>query len=177
MPSLRLAGAAVRDAVFEDLRARTAASGLKPGLAVILVGDDPASQAYVRSKGKACESLGFHHVTHRLPADTAEPDLLALVERLNRDPAIHGVLVQIPLPPLLSAERVQGAVDPAKDVDGLHPENLGRLLAGVAGIVPCTPLGVSVLLEHYGIDVAGRHVAVVGRSVIVGRPLAMLLSR
>ena len=177
MPSLRLAGAAVRDAVFEDLRARTAASGLKPGLAVILVGDDPASQAYVRSKGKACESLGFHHVTHRLPADTAEPELLALIGRLNRDPEIHGVLVQIPLPPHLSAERVQGAVDPAKDVDGLHPENLGRLLAGADGIVPCTPLGVSVLLAHHGIDVAGRHVAVVGRSVIVGRPLAMLLSR
>jgi methylenetetrahydrofolate dehydrogenase (NADP+)/methenyltetrahydrofolate cyclohydrolase len=177
MSSLCLAGAAVRDAVFEDLRARTAASGLRPGLAVILVGDDPASQAYVRSKGKACETLGFHHATHRLPADTPEPELLALIGRLNRDPEIHGILVQIPLPPHLSAQRVQRAVDPAKDVDGLHPENLGRLLAGVSGIVPCTPLGVTAMLEHYGIDVAGRRVAVVGRSVIVGRPLAMLLSR
>jgi len=177
MTSRCLAGAAVRDAVFEDLRARCAATGLRPGLAVILVGDDPASQVYVRSKGKACEALGFHSETHRLPADAAEPDLLALVARLNRDPAIHGILVQVPLPAHLSAARVQAAVDPGKDVDGFHPENLGRLLAGAPGFVPCTPLGVSVLLAHYGIDVAGRHVAVVGRSVIVGRPLAMLLSR
>jgi methylenetetrahydrofolate dehydrogenase (NADP+) / methenyltetrahydrofolate cyclohydrolase len=177
MTSQCLAGAAVRDAVFDDLRARTAATGLRPGLAVILVGDDPASQVYVRSKGKACEALGFHHVTHRLPAGTPESELLDLVARLNRDPEIHGILVQVPLPPPLSAARIQGAVDPEKDVDGFHPVNLGRLLAGTPGIVPCTPLGVSVLLAHYGIGVAGRHVAVVGRSVIVGRPLAMLLSR
>ncbi len=177
MSSLCLAGAAVRDAVFDDLRARTAATGLRPGLAVVLVGDDPASQVYVRSKGKACEALGFHHVTHRLPADTSEPELLDLVAHLNRDPEIHGILVQVPLPPPLSAARIQGAVAPEKDVDGFHPENLGRLLAGTPGIVPCTPLGVTVLLAHYGIGVAGRHVAIVGRSVIVGRPLSMLLSR
>jgi methylenetetrahydrofolate dehydrogenase (NADP+)/methenyltetrahydrofolate cyclohydrolase len=171
-----LSGAEVRDALFIDLQRRVRSGGRRPGLAVILVGDDPASAVYVRAKGQACEKVGFHHATHVLPAETSEQAVLALVATLNADPTIHGILVQIPLPPHIDAEKVQLAVDPRKDVDGFHPENLGRLLAGSPRFVPCTPLGISVMLEHYGIGLAGREVAVVGRSVIVGRPLAMLLT-
>ena len=176
MESLKLSGAAVRDAVFAELADEVRGSGRRPGLAVILVGDDPASRVYVASKGKACEKLGFHHVTHRLPAETPEAEVLSLVDTLNRDPEIHGILVQIPLPEHISEARVQRAVDPRKDVDGFHPENLGRLLAGEPRFVPCTPLGIVEMLRHYDVDVAGREVAIVGRSVIVGRPLSMLLS-
>lgn len=176
MSSKVLSGLAVRDQVLAELADRVRETGRRPGLAVILVGDDPASAVYVRSKGKACEQVGFHHATHVLPAATSEAEVLALVARLNEDPAIHGILVQIPLPAHIDEGRVQRAVDPRKDVDGFHPVNLGLLLAGEPACVPCTPLGVQVLLEHYGIPVAGRNVAVVGRSVIVGRPLAMLLS-
>lgn len=176
MESLKLSGAAVRDAVFAELADEVRETGRRPGLAVILVGDDPASRVYVASKGKACEKLGFHHVTHRLPAETAEAEVLDLVETLNRDADIHGILVQIPLPGHISEGRVQRAVDPRKDVDGFHPENLGRLLAGAPRFVPCTPLGIVEMLRHYDVDIAGREVAIVGRSVIVGRPLSMLLS-
>ncbi len=176
MDSLKLAGAAVRDAVFADLTGAVADAGRRPGLGVILVGDDPASRVYVASKGKACEKLGFHHVTHHLPADTAEDEVLRLVDALNTDPDIHGILVQIPLPRHISEARVQQAVDPRKDVDGFHPDNLGRLLAGEPRFVPCTPLGIVEMLRYYDIGLSGREVAIVGRSVIVGRPLAMLLS-
>jgi len=176
MSSTVLSGLAVRDRILGELAARVEASGRRPGLAVILVGDDPASAVYVRSKGKACEKVGFRHATHVLPTDTSEAEVLDLVARLNADPEIHGILVQIPLPASLDEGRVQRAVDPRKDVDGFHPENLGRLTAGEPASVPCTPLGVRVLLEHYEVPLAGRNVAVVGRSVIVGRPLAMLLS-
>ncbi len=177
MPSQILSGAPVRDAVFAELKLKVAGARRAPGLAVVLVGDDPASAVYVRSKGKACEKLGYHHRTIRLPGDAPEAEVLALVRELNGDDAVDGILVQIPLPPHIDAERVQLAIDPAKDVDGLHPENLGRLLTGRPRFVPCTPKGVLRLLAHYDIPVPGRRVAVVGRSVIVGRPMAMLLNR
>jgi methylenetetrahydrofolate dehydrogenase (NADP+)/methenyltetrahydrofolate cyclohydrolase len=143
---------------------------------VVLVGDDPASAVYVSHKEKGCDEVGFHHVTHRLPAQTPQDQVLALIARLNADPAIDGILVQLPLPAGIDQEAVLLAVDPRKDVDGFHPANLGRLVAGRPRFVPCTPKGIVRLLEHYEIATAGRRVAVVGRSVIVGRPVSLLLS-
>lgn len=171
-----LLGGPVRDAVVAELAGKVAAARRPPGLAVVLVGDDPASRVYVRNKEKGCAEVGFHHVTHRLPADTAEPALLALVAALNQDPRIDGILVQMPLPAHLDADRILAAVDPRKDVDGFHPQNLGLLVAGKPRTIACTPKGVLRLLAHYQIPVAGRRVAIVGRSVIVGRPLALLLN-
>jgi methylenetetrahydrofolate dehydrogenase (NADP+)/methenyltetrahydrofolate cyclohydrolase len=176
METLLLKGKPVRDAVFAELKEKVAAAHRKPGLAVVLVGEDPASAVYVSHKEKGCEEVGFHHVTHRLPADTPEADLLSLVHDLNQDPAIDGILIQLPLPGHMDQEKVLLSVDPAKDVDGFHPENLGRLVSGHPRFVPCTPKGILRLLTHYGIEMAGKHVAIVGRSVIVGRPLTMLLS-
>jgi methylenetetrahydrofolate dehydrogenase (NADP+)/methenyltetrahydrofolate cyclohydrolase len=176
MSSQILNGLEVRDRTFEELTRRVEETGRRPGLHVVLVGDDPASAVYVRSKGKACEKVGFRHETHILPADTSEAAVLELVAKLNADDEVHGILVQIPLPDHISEEKVQQAVRSEKDVDGFHPENLGRLLAGNPRFVACTPLGVQVMLEHYGIPTAGKRMAIVGRSVIVGRPLAMLMS-
>ncbi len=176
MSSLILNGHEVRDRIFADLARRVEETGRRPGLHVILVGDDPASAVYVRSKGKACEKVGFTHETHILPADISESSVLDLVARLNADDSVNGILVQIPLPAHISEEKVQRAVLSEKDVDGFHPENLGRLLAGHPRFVACTPLGVQVMLEHYGVTVAGKRMAIVGRSVIVGRPLAMLMT-
>jgi methylenetetrahydrofolate dehydrogenase (NADP+)/methenyltetrahydrofolate cyclohydrolase len=171
-----LRGNEVRDAVFAEIQAKLPRAPRAPGLAVVLVGDDPASHVYVRHKEKGCDTVGFHHVTHRLPADTPQDDLLGLIAGLNADRDIDGILVQLPLPRHLDAERVLLAVDPAKDVDGFHPENLGRLAAGRPRYVPCTPKGILRLLQHHAVPVAGREVAIVGRSVIVGRSLALLLS-
>jgi methylenetetrahydrofolate dehydrogenase (NADP+)/methenyltetrahydrofolate cyclohydrolase len=171
-----LKGAPVRDAVFAVLKAKVAAAPRQPGLAVVLVGDDPASAVYVSHKEKGCDEVGFHHVTHRLPAHTPQDQVLALIARLNADPAIDGILVQLPMPAGIDQEAVLLAVDPRKDVDGFHPANLGRLVAGRPRFVPCTPKGIVRLLEHYEIATAGRRVAVVGRSVIVGRPVSLLLS-
>ncbi|MBM4131089.1 bifunctional 5,10-methylenetetrahydrofolate dehydrogenase/5,10-methenyltetrahydrofolate cyclohydrolase [bacterium] len=171
-----LKGAPVRDAVFAELKVKVAAARRRPGLAVILAGDDPASAVYVSHKAKGCDEVGFHHVTHRLPAETTQAALLALVAQLNADPAIDGILVQLPLPKGIDQEAVLLAVDPLKDVDGFHPANLGRLVAGHPRFVPCTPKGIIRLLRHYELPTAGRRVAVVGRSVIVGRPLSLLLS-
>lgn len=176
METRQLLGKPARDEVFAELASRVRAAARPPGLAVVLVGDDAASAVYVRSKEQACAALGYRHETHRFPADVAEGRVLACLDALNADPAIDGILVQLPLPPHLDAERVLAAVDPAKDVDGFHPENLGRLASGRPLFVPCTPKGVVRLLRHYGIATAGRRVAIVGRSVIVGRPLALLLS-
>ena len=176
MDTMMLKGAVVRDAVFAELRERVVAAPRTPGLAVVLVGDDPASQVYVGHKEKGCETVGFHHVTHRLPADTPEEDLLALVTALNRDPAIDGILIQLPLPAGIDQSLILRAVDPVKDVDGFHPENLGLLVAGTPCFVPCTPKGILRLLIHYEIPVTHKRVTIVGRSVIVGRPLALLLS-
>jgi methylenetetrahydrofolate dehydrogenase (NADP+)/methenyltetrahydrofolate cyclohydrolase len=174
--TILLTGKPVRDAVFAELKIKVAQASRKPGLSVVLVGDDPASEVYVSHKEKGCEEVGFHHVTHRLPADTPETEVLALIDQLNADPSIDGILVQLPLPGGMNQEKVLGAVDPAKDVDGFHPVNLGLLVAGHPRFVPCTPKGILRLLSHYDIPMAGKNVAVVGRSVIVGRPLSLLLS-
>jgi methylenetetrahydrofolate dehydrogenase (NADP+)/methenyltetrahydrofolate cyclohydrolase len=158
------------------LKAKVAAATRRPGLAVVLVGDDPASAVYVSHKEQGCDEVGFHHLTHRLPASTPQGRVLDLIAQLNADPAIDGILVQLPLPAGIDQEAVLLAVDPRKDVDGFHPANLGRLVAGRPRFVPCTPKGIVRLLEHYAIPTAGRRVAVVGRSVIVGRPVSLLLS-
>jgi len=174
--TILLKGKPVRDAVFAELKVKVAQAPRKPGLAVVLVGDDPASAVYVSHKERGCEEVGFHHVTHRLSPDTPEKEVLALVENLNADKAIDGILVQLPLPGGMNQERILTAVDPAKDVDGFHPENLGRLVSGHPRFVPCTPKGILRLLSYYDISMEGKNVAVVGRSVIVGRPLSLLLS-
>jgi methylenetetrahydrofolate dehydrogenase (NADP+)/methenyltetrahydrofolate cyclohydrolase len=176
LDTILLKGKPVRDAVFAELKIKVANAPRKPGLAVVLVGDDPASAVYVSHKEKGCDEVGFHHVTHRLPADTSEEKVLDLVARLNADPAIDGILVQLPLPEGINQEKVLSAVDPTKDVDGFHPVNLGLLVAGNPRFVPCTPKGILRLLSYYDIPMAGKNVAVVGRSVIVGRPLSLLLS-
>ncbi len=147
---------------------------LVPGLAVVLVGDNPASLSYVRSKGKACEELGLHSVQVDLPADSSTEDVLAAVEKLNQDEAVHGILVQLPLPGQ-DEQQVVNAIDPNKDVDGLHPVNLGRLVRQEEGFWPCTPHGVLQILSRSGIEVKGKHAVVVGRSTLVGRPVANLL--
>jgi len=146
-----------------------------PGLAFILVGEDPASQSYVKSKGKACDELGFHSVTERMPATATEAEVLAMVERFNRDPAIHGLLVQLPLPKHIDEQKVIEAVAPEKDVDGFHPSSVGKMVIGLDTFFSCTPYGIVELLKRYGIDPAGKHVVVVGRSNIVGKPIANML--
>ena len=148
--------------------------GLVPGLAVVLVGNNPASLSYVRSKGKACEELGLHSVQVDLPADSSTEDVLAAVEKLNQDEAVHGILVQLPLPGQ-DEQQVVNAIDPDKDVDGLHPVNLGRLVRQEEGFWPCTPHGVLQILSRSEIEVKGKHAVVVGRSTLVGRPVANLL--
>ena len=166
--------------VREEVRRRAAelaAEGVTPGLAFILVGDDPASAVYVRSKGEACREAGFHSVTERLPADASQGRVLELVRGFNEDPAIHGILVQLPLPKPIAEEEVLCAIDPSKDVDGFHPWNAGRLLAGQDGFVPCTPLGVREMLLREGIETKGKRAVVVGRSSIVGKPMAALFLR
>jgi methylenetetrahydrofolate dehydrogenase (NADP+)/methenyltetrahydrofolate cyclohydrolase len=144
-------------------------------LAVILVGEDPASQVYVRNKAKQTVEVGMASFEHRLSADTPEAALLALITTLNADPAVDGILVQLPLPPQIDPARVIAAIDPAKDVDGFHPLNMGRLASGLPGVVPCTPYGCLLLLRESGIDLAGCNAVVVGRSNIVGKPMALLL--
>ncbi len=149
--------------------------GLTPGLAVVLVGEDAASQVYVRNKARACDKLGVFSEEYRLPADYQEEKLLELIEKLNQNPKIHGILVQLPLPKQIDEERVLTAIDPAKDVDGFHPVNVGRLMIGKPGFLPCTPHGIQQLLLRSGIEIEGKHVVVVGRSNIVGKPVAMIL--
>lgn len=149
--------------------------GMRPGVAVVLVGDNPASRVYVRHKTRACEETGIYSRQLDLPATIDEAALLSEIEKLNSDSAIHGILVQLPLPPHIDAGRVQATVSPAKDVDGFHVENLGALLAGRPRLVPCTPAGVMRMLEHAGVSLPGRHAVVIGRSNIVGKPLALLL--
>jgi methylenetetrahydrofolate dehydrogenase (NADP+)/methenyltetrahydrofolate cyclohydrolase len=149
--------------------------GLLPGLAVVLVGNDPASEVYVRSKHKQTQEAGMASFEHKLPADVAQADLLALIEKLNRDPAVHGILVQLPLPKSLNTETVINAIDPAKDVDGLHPNNAGRLAGGFAALSPCTPLGCIILARSVHASLEGLNAIVIGRSNLVGRPLLQLL--
>jgi methylenetetrahydrofolate dehydrogenase (NADP+)/methenyltetrahydrofolate cyclohydrolase len=165
----------ILDEVAGDVK-RLVASGRQPGLAVVIVGDDPASQVYVRSKGRACTEAGMHSETIRLPADTSQARLLETVERLNHDPAIHGILVQLPLPGHLDEHEVLLRIDPVKDVDGFHPVNVGKVAIGdPTGFRPCTPYGVQQMLIREGIETSGAHAVVVGRSNIVGRPMASLL--
>jgi methylenetetrahydrofolate dehydrogenase (NADP+)/methenyltetrahydrofolate cyclohydrolase len=161
-------------AEVERLKAETLTA---PGLAVVLVGDNPASRLYVGGKSRKAEELGFHSVQHNLPSGTSERDLLALIDVLNRDPRIHGILVQLPLPPQIDKDKVIEAILPEKDVDGFHPVNVGRLAAGLPGaLVPCTPAGSLILIrEVLGRDLAGRRAVVIGRSNIVGKPMAQLL--
>ena len=151
------------------------ASGVKPGLAVLLVGDNPASQVYVRNKVKACEQAGLHSVLDQLPADLSESDLLARVDALNRDPLIHGILVQLPLPAHINAHKVIEAIDPAKDVDGFHVASAGALMTGMPGFWPCTPHGCMKMLESINYPLSGKHAVVIGRSNIVGKPMALML--
>jgi methylenetetrahydrofolate dehydrogenase (NADP+)/methenyltetrahydrofolate cyclohydrolase len=170
-------------AIAADLRQRVAAEaarvkrdhGLVPGLAVVLVGNDPASEVYVRNKARQTEAAGMASFEHRLPADTAQADLLALIARLNADPAVHGILVQLPLPAGLDSQAVVNAIDPAKDVDGLHPVNAGRLATGLPALTPCTPLGCIILTKTVRPSLAGLDAVVIGRSNLVGRPLVQLL--
>ncbi|HXG45813.1 MAG TPA: bifunctional methylenetetrahydrofolate dehydrogenase/methenyltetrahydrofolate cyclohydrolase FolD [Gemmatimonadales bacterium] len=168
-------GRAIRHEVAAEV-SRLKRRGITPGLAVVLVGEDPASQVYVRSKGRACEEAGMHSVTVKLPAATAEPELLGTIDRLNADPAIHGMLVQLPLPRHLNSETVLRRIDPGKDVDGFHPVNVGKLVLGdPTAFRPATPYGVQQMLVRSGIETKGANVVIVGRSNIVGRPMANLL--
>ena len=174
-------GRIIAERVYAELRGEIAhlkRHGRIPGLAVVLVGDNPASRAYVRSKDKMCRDLGLHSVKLELPAETTQAELLARVEELNRDPAIHGILVQSPPPKHIDEATVVRALDPAKDVDGFHPANVAKLAVGdESGFVPCTPLGCQRLLVESGIEISGAHIVILGRSMIVGKPLALLLMR
>jgi methylenetetrahydrofolate dehydrogenase (NADP+)/methenyltetrahydrofolate cyclohydrolase len=172
-------GRAIAEKVYVDLRreiAKLRSQGVTPGLAVVLVGDHPASRAYVRSKDKMSRELGLHSVKLELPASTTQSELLARVEELNRDPVIHGILVQSPPPKQIDEVVIVRALDPGKDVDGFHPLNVAKLASAAAdGFVPCTPLGIQRLLSESKIDISGAHVVILGRSMIVGKPLALLL--
>lgn len=149
--------------------------GITPGLRVILVGDDPASHVYVRNKAKACEKLGIHEITDQLPEDTSEEELLGLIDKYNKDPTYHGILVQLPLPKHINESKVLYAIDPVKDVDGFHPVNVGKLMIGDPFFLPCTPHGIQEMLIRSGNDPGRKHVVVVGRSNIVGKPIANIL--
>ena len=166
--------AEIREEIKKDVEALTA-RGVRPGLAVVLVGEDPASQVYVRNKQKACEEMGIASFGHFLSAEATETELLDLVDLLNADPKVHGILVQLPLPKHLDEKKVVNALSPAKDVDGLHPASVGKLLIGERTFVPCTPQGCCELLMRSGNDPAGKHAVIVGRSNLVGKPLAAIL--
>ncbi|MDR3205612.1 MAG: bifunctional methylenetetrahydrofolate dehydrogenase/methenyltetrahydrofolate cyclohydrolase FolD [Candidatus Methanoplasma sp.] len=171
-------GKDVSESIYSELRVRIQAlknNGTTPGLAVVLVGDDPASQVYVRMKGKMCEELGMRSLTITLPPSATQEELLAKIGELNRDPGIHGFLVQLPLPGHMDEEEVINAIDPRKDVDCFHPSNVGRMLIGNPDFLPATPAGVQQMLIRSGIDTSGRHVVVVGRSNIVGKPMAAMM--
>jgi methylenetetrahydrofolate dehydrogenase (NADP+)/methenyltetrahydrofolate cyclohydrolase len=172
----KVLSAALRTDLTAKVAALKAKRGITAGLAVVLVGDDPASHVYVRNKGKQCVAVGMNSFEHILPANITQSDLLSLVHRLNVDSAVDGILVQLPLPAHLDAQEVINTIDPAKDVDGFHPVNVGKLSVGLSGFVPCTPLGCLKLLQHYvPQDLSGKHAVVIGRSNIVGKPVAALL--
>jgi methylenetetrahydrofolate dehydrogenase (NADP+)/methenyltetrahydrofolate cyclohydrolase len=167
--------AQVRTELIEQTQHLKATHGITPGIGLLLVGDNPASQVYVRSKAKTCEELGYYSVVLHRPPETSEEDVLKQVHTWNADPAIHGILVQLPLPKHIDEHRVLLAIAPSKDVDGFHPENVGRLVAGLPGFVPCTPAGVMEIIKRANIDTKGKHAVVLGRSNIVGKPMANLL--
>ncbi len=179
MPAAIIDGKAIAGQIREEIR-RDAGSfisqrGITPGLAFVLVGDNPASRSYVRSKGKACAELGYYSVTEELPAESSQDRILETVRRFNGDAKIHGVLVQLPLPAHVDEHEVLNAIDYRKDVDGLHPVNVGRLVLGLRGLRPCTPVGIQELLLRSGHDPSGRHVVILGRSNIVGKPVLNIL--
>ena len=167
--------AQIRAEVADGVKTFEAEHGYPPGLAVLLIGENPASVTYVNGKEKACAEVGIHSEVYRLPADVPEGEVMALVDRLNQDPRIHGLFAQLPLPAHLSEARVQLRIDPVKDVDGLHPVSVGRLWMGQEALVPATPMGILELLKRYGVQLKGKRAVVVGRSAIVGKPVAALL--
>jgi methylenetetrahydrofolate dehydrogenase (NADP+) / methenyltetrahydrofolate cyclohydrolase len=178
MSASRLEGSSTAEAIRGEVRTEAQQllrQGRRPGLGALLVGDDPASAVYVRSKAKACEELGLFHEVRRLPATSATAEVLAVVDEFNKRRDIHGILVQLPLPPSVDTQRVLDLVDPGKDVDGFHPDNVGRLVQKRPRFVPCTPLGIMELLKRSGVELAGRRAVVLGRSDIVGKPMALLL--
>ncbi|MBI4548370.1 MAG: bifunctional 5,10-methylene-tetrahydrofolate dehydrogenase/5,10-methylene-tetrahydrofolate cyclohydrolase [Ignavibacteriae bacterium] len=179
MPATIIDGKKIAGDIKREVKQETdrlkAERGITPGLAFILVGDNPASQAYVKMKGKGCDEMGFYSVTEKLPAETSEQHLLNLIDKFNRDPKIHGILVQLPLSKHINEEHILNAIDYRKDVDGFHPINVGRLVTGQDCLKPCTPVGVQELLLRSGNDPAGKHVVIVGRSDIVGKPLLNIL--
>ncbi len=165
----------IRNEVRKGAQELKEQNGIIPGLAVVLVGDDPASQVYVGRKAKACAEVGFLSREYRLPAETEEKKLLKIIKKLNKDDLVHGILVQLPLPKHISTETIIAAIDPCKDVDGFHPVNVGGLVTGTPLFVPCTPRGIMELISRSGIELAGKEAVVVGRSNIVGKPMALLL--
>ncbi len=165
----------IRAAIGQEVAKLKASTGSVPGLATVLVGEDPASAVYVRNKNKICKELGFVSLEHTLPENTGEKDLLALVNELNRNDTVSGILVQLPLPKHIDSIKILEAIDPAKDVDGFHPVSVGRLMMGTADLAPCTPSGIIEMLDRYGVEIEGKHAVVLGRSNIVGKPIAMLL--
>jgi len=178
MAATLIDGAAIAQQVYTQLKQRVqqlGARGVRPGLAAIVAGDDPASRIYLRNKVQACENVGVHSEVHRFPGDCREQDLLELLGRLNANPAIHGILVQLPLPPHLELERVQQSVAVEKDVDGFNWTNLGAMLAGRTRYAPCTPIGIMTMLDHAGVAVEGKQAVIIGRSTIVSKPLALLM--
>jgi methylenetetrahydrofolate dehydrogenase (NADP+)/methenyltetrahydrofolate cyclohydrolase len=174
-------GKSVAQRINEETRGRIARlqeRGITPGLAVVLIGEDPASVAYIRNKDRTSKELGFNSSKIELPAETSQSEVMKIVEDLNADPAIHGILVQSPPPPHINEEKIVFAIDPAKDVDGFHPMNVGKLAMGdPTALVPCTPLGCQRLLLESGVETSGAHVVIIGRSMLVGKPLGLLLMR
>ena len=165
----------IKAEIAKETEAFKAESGVTPGLAVIIVGNDPASEVYVRNKCRACEAVGFYSEKYELPENTEESELVALVERLNADKKIHGILVQLPLPKHIDVEKVLLTISPSKDVDAFHPYNTGKIMQGKYDFLPCTPAGVMELLKRYNVEIKGKNCTVIGRSDIVGKPMAMLL--
>jgi methylenetetrahydrofolate dehydrogenase (NADP+)/methenyltetrahydrofolate cyclohydrolase len=167
----------IRGEIADEVQSLIDAGGRAPCLAVVLVGDDPASRSYIKGKQRACARVGMNSVEHLLPADTSEEGVLKLVDQLNNDDSIDGILVQVPLPSGISASKIAEATSPAKDADGIHPLNSGRLLAGSADLVACTPLGIIEVLDRHGVEIEGADAVVIGRSAIVGKPISILLQQ
>ena len=171
----KMVASKIKENIAAEVKILKQKTGKTPGLAVILVGNDPASAVYVRNKNKICENLGFHSFENILPADTSESKLLGLIYELNIDDRVNGILVQLPLPDQISSNKILEAISPKKDVDGFHLENVGRLVTGNATFKPCTPEGIIQLLDHYEVNIEGKHAVILGRSNIVGKPISLLL--
>ncbi|GIP20209.1 bifunctional methylenetetrahydrofolate dehydrogenase/methenyltetrahydrofolate cyclohydrolase FolD [Paenibacillus sp. J22TS3] len=180
MTATIISGKQIAEEIRQGLREemdRLSPTGFRPGLAVVIVGEDPASHVYVRSKDKACHELGYYSEVHRLEESTSQEELLALVDKLNHQDNIHGILVQLPLPKHIDEKAVIDAISVAKDVDGFHPVNVGNLVIGDDSLLPCTPAGVIELIKRTGVEISGKHAVVIGRSNIVGKPVSLLLQR